>query len=469
MTGKDSLSYLAYFWSYRKTKYGLVVACLPIIILWSTHVFPSVHTDKNKFLIYSSFCFIVSLALFVWWLFHSGRVFLRNSNFTVVFCLKGKEAKGSRYIQNAISMLKDSLDRLGLLEKFRIVLAGEDIVNSQKEAYKYREKYNIDLVIWGEVFSGGKGNANNEACDFKGLLFTYKIPPVVNRSNLSNVFKTGINIAIQNRDWNVYEVNSLPDTEKIAAHLSEIIMFVLGLIYCQDKEFAEDSIVILESLFKQLNEATRAERPEVKEKGKEVKMNPGVFRKARVLGLLLNVYSNLGIYYTNNANHRKALFYLNKYLSYDKENTEVLSSLALSSYYIGDLPSARKYTEKIGKIDKDNPIFAVNRAYFAIIDKNYSDTLSIYKKIINKNFQIEASTVIEVIAFLDERKSEKPKELAYDFTIGLLNYYHCQRDLGTKELRQFVKQAKKNDEYRGMLNFVRENVFPQKRRKKGKK
>lgn len=153
------------------------------------------------------------------------------------------------------------MDILRLLEKFKIIFAGEDVITSLEKAYNYRGNKNVDLVIWGEILSGTK--EEKEVCDFKGLFFTYKIPGAVVRAKLTDIFKTDINIARINRDWNIYEINSLPDTEKISAHLSEMIMFILGLIYCQSAEYAEDSIVILESLFKRLDMQTKGDQIKV--------------------------------------------------------------------------------------------------------------------------------------------------------------------------------------------------------------
>lgn len=402
----------------------------------------------------------------VWWLYHSGRMIVGAKKFTVVFCLKAKNLKSNIHIQNTISILNRELDTLRLLEKFKIVFAGEDVITNLEKAYKYRGNKNVDLVIWGEILSGTK--EEKEVCDFKGLFFTCKIPNAVVRANLTDIFKRDINIALIKRDWNIYEINSLPDTEKISAHLSEMIMFVLGLIYCQSAEYAEDSIIILESLFNRLDKQTKGDQIKVDYGNKFIQTTPSMLRKGRVLAILLNVYKNLGLHLVSLKDYCKAKFYLDKFRSYEKKDIPVLASLALCAFYLKDIKAAKEYTEEISIIDKHNEIFILNRAFFRIFEKNYASALYFYKEIIKKERSVNIGTITKVIAFLDERKSEYPGEFAYDFAIGLLNYHFCDEQMGIKELRKFVKHAKKA-EYREMTNYTKDEILKKNKKKTNKR
>jgi len=436
----------------------------PVIIsLILKYLIPFLPKNEQR-IFYIIVLYLIPLScFFVWWLFHSGRVLWGKKKFTVVFCLKAKDLKSTVHIQNTISILKRELDILRLLEKFKIIFAGEDVITSLEKAYNYRGNKNLDLVIWGEILSGRE--EEKEVCDFKGLFFTYKIPDAVVRANLTDIFKTDINIAHINRDWNIYEINSLPDTEKISAHLSEMIMFVLGLIYCQSAEYAEESIVILESLFKRLEMQTKGEQIKVDYEKKLLITTPLILRKGRVLGILLNVYKNLGLYLRSSKDYRKARFYLDKFMSYEKKDISVLASLALCAFHLKDIKAAKEYTEEIGTIDKHNEIFILNRAFFRIFEKNYASALYFYKEIIKKERSVNIKTITQIIAFLDERKSEYPSEFAYDFAIGLLNYYFCDEQMGKTELRKFVKHAKRA-EYREMVNYITDEILDKKRVKK---
>lgn len=462
---KSIIEYLNYFWTYRKTNNGFILGlCAIIFTIWK-YLTPFLPNNEQR-IFYILCSYLIPLSCFlVWWLYHSGRMISRGKKFTVVFCLKAKDLKSLIHIQNTISILNRELDTLRLLEKFKIVFAGEDVITNLEKAYKYRGNKNVDLVIWGEILSGTK--EEKEVCDFKGLFFTYKIPSVIAKANLTDIFKTDINIAIINRDWNIYAINSLPDTEKISAHLSEMIMFVLGLIYCQSAEYAEDSIVILESLFKRLEMQTKGEQIKVDSENKFLLTTP-LLRKGRVLGILLNVYKNLGLYLVSSKDYRKAKFYLDKFRSYEKKDIPVLASLALCAFYLNrnDIKDAKEYTEKIGTIDKHNEIFTLNRAFFGIYEKNYASALCFYKEIIKKERSVNIGIITKVIAFLDERKSEYPNEFAYDFAMGLLSYYFCQEQMGMKELRKFVKHAKKKAEYREMVNYITDEILHKKRIKK---
>lgn len=460
---KSIIEYLNYFWPYRKTKWGLVLGSV-IISAILKYLMPFLPENKQR-IFYIIVLYLIPLScFFVWWCYHSGRMIFGTKKFTVVFCLKAKDIKSTIHIQNTISILKWELDTLRLLEKFKIVFAGEDVITNLEKAYKYRGNKNVDLVIWGEILSGTK--EEKEVCDFKGLFFTYKIPSVVVKANLTDIFKTDINIAIINRDWNIYEINNLPDAEKISAHLSEMIMFVLGLIYCQNAEYAEDSIVILESLFNRLDRQTKGDQIKVDYEKKFLQTTPSMLRKGRVLGILLNVYKNLGLYLVSSKDYRKARFYLDKFMSYEKKDIPVLASLALCAFYLKDIKAAKGYTEEISTIDKHNEIVILNRAFFGIIEKNYASALCFYKEIIKKERQVNINIILRVIAFLDERKSEYPNEFAYDFGIGLLSYYFCEEQMGIKELRIFVKHAKNKAEYHQMVNYITDEILHKKRIKK---
>ncbi len=386
---KSISEYIDCFWPYRKTKWGITLgSCTIIFIIWK-YLTPFLPNNEQR-IFYISCSYLMPLSCFlVWWLYHSGRMIFGAKKFTVVFCLKAKDLKSSIHIQNTISILNRELDTLRLLEKFKIVFAGEDVITNLEKAYTYRRNKNVDLVIWGEILSGTK--EEKEVCDFKGLFFTYKIPSNVVKANLTDIFKTDINIAIIDRDWNIYEINSLPDTEKISAHLSEMIMFILGLIYCQNAEYAEDSIAILESLFKRLDTQTRGDEIKIDHENKFLLTTSSMLRKGRVLAILLNVYKNLGLHLISLKDYCKAKFYLDKFRSYEKKDIPVLASLALCAFYLSkeDIKAAKEYTEEISTIDKHNEIFILNRAFFGIFEKNYASALYFYKEIIKKERSVK--------------------------------------------------------------------------------
>ncbi|MDR4504074.1 MAG: hypothetical protein MRK01_04675 [Candidatus Scalindua sp.] len=246
------IEYLKLLWSDQwKTKYGLVLASILLAFVSSGStitILKLLNVKEKTFLIVLCALLMPQLLHLLVWYFCSGRIFITNSKFTVVFCLAGKdlqsEGKSDSYIQNAISILKGELEKLGLLEKINLKSIGQDIIKTKEDALDYREKYDIDLIIWGKVYSGSK--EKQEVCDFKKIFFTCKMPSYMLQANLSDLFKKDINIALVGRDWNIYEVNSLPDIEKISGHLNEVIMYILGIIYCQYYEYAEDSAIILE-------------------------------------------------------------------------------------------------------------------------------------------------------------------------------------------------------------------------------
>lgn len=465
---KNIIENLNYFWLHRKTYWGLVLGlCALIWCIWK-YLAPFLSDNEQRTYYLLCVYLIPSTCFFVWWLCHSGRIVFRNKNFTVVFCLKAKDLTSNINIQNTMSILYRELDDLGLLEKIKIVFAGNDVITSCEKSKNYRKRTNVDLVIWGEILSGT--NEEKDVCDFKGLFFTYKIPGVIIKMNLEDIFKKDINIAIIDRDWNIYNINSLPDAEKISTHLSEMIMFILGLIYCQNAEYAMDSSLILESLFKHLDMQTSGKEITVDQKNKLLLTTPAMLRKGRVLAILLNVYKNLGLRFLILKDYCNAKFYLDKFRSYKRKDINVLAGLSLCAFYLNrqDITDAKKYTEEIGEIDKDNEILIFNRAFFGIFEKNYPSALFFYKEIVKKvNSNDFKVSITNIISFLDERKNEYPDECAYDFAIGLLSYYFCDEQMGEKELKKFLKHAKSNV-YTEMVNYTKDKIL-KKRNITGKK
>lgn len=437
-----------------------------LAIVWFAYIFPH-YVNHKEVVIFATIALLI--LLFAGWLYYSGRVLLPKRRFTIVFCLRADDPKSISYIRQALSILKRKLDELGLLNKFRIISIGRDIVVDRATAHAYREKFDVDLIIWGDVFCGSKENKG--VCDFKGLSFTFKIPGKVVGSNLSEIFKADINIALVDRDWNIYEINNLPDIEKISANLSEVIMFVLGIIYCQYREYAEDSVIILEHLFHLLKlQFNMDEKPILNEAEKTISMTPQLFRHSRVLGILLNVYKNLGSYFTEHHDYQKGIFYLEKFRAYNKKDIGTISSLVLCKYYLGNMQEAKDLTDEICAINRNHEICLTNRGFWGIYDKKYASALYFYKEISKRGKVVSNEIIIKVLSFLDERKTEVPDELAYDFAVGILNIKFCDERMGRGDLRKFVKKAIDIPEYKEMHDFAKNEILePGKLKRKRKK
>lgn len=464
---KETVEYLQFFWQHRKTKWGLMVGCLPILGIWIKFICPFFETDKYLFYSLTFALSLLSIVVFFYWVISSGRIVISTKSFTVAFCIKSKNPKGNNYVENTISHIKIELDKIGILEKIRFISLGNDVLSNKKEAHCYSEKNELDLVIWGEVFCGNNGES--EACDFRHLFYTYKIPHKIIENKLIEIFKTDVNISLVSRDWNIYEINSNPDTEKISCNLTEIIFFILGIIYLQEREYAEDSIVILESLFKKLESKTREESFQVDQNAKTMSMSADMFRKGRVLAILTNVYKNIGNDFVQKNNFKKGYYYLEKYIFYQKPDVNVLSALALCMFNLGDVKKAIKFTDDIHKIDKSNPIYLFNKGFFGIYEKNYASSLYFYKELSKHKAIKDYSIITKVIAFLDNMKSTNRNEFAYDFAIGFVNVLFCQQKLGIVELRKFIKAAKKKQEYAEMVSYAQEIIGSKKKIKSRRK
>jgi tetratricopeptide (TPR) repeat protein len=442
-----------------------MIGLIALAILWAWLIFP--FYERHIEVVMSAT--IAMLVLFLaGWLYYSGRAFLPKRRFTIVFCLRADDPKSIGYIRQALSLLKKKLDELGLLEKFKIISIGRDIIIDNSSAHAYRDKHDVDLIIWGDVFYGSK--ENKDVCDFKGLSFTFKVPGSVVGRNLSEIFKSDINIALVNRDWNIYEINSLPGVEKISANLSEVIMFVLGIIYCQYREYAEDSVVILEHLFHLLKaQINKDEKPILNEAEKTISMTPQLFRHSRVLGILLSVYKNLGSYFAEHEEYQKGSFYVKKFRAYDKKDIGAISTLALCEFHLGNIQEAKSLTDEICAIDKNHEVCLTNRGFLSIYEKKYASALYFYKEIIKRGRVVSNEIIFKVLTFLDERKTEAPGEFAYDFAVGILNVKFCDEKLGRGDLRKFVKKTTDLPAYKEMHDFAKYEILETEKLKRKRK
>lgn len=194
---KSMLELLNYIWPIRKTKKGLGIISILILVLWGWLVLPIFSINQSGFILYSLIALILWLIIFFIWLFHSGRMIVFKQPFIAVLCLKTSDAKAAKYVQDSLKILTHELDNLGLLQKIQIRQIGEDVINNEKQAKSYREKFDVGLIIWSEVFSGAKNKEN--VSEFKNLNFTFKVPPSISQEQVFKFFANDVNIAIINR------------------------------------------------------------------------------------------------------------------------------------------------------------------------------------------------------------------------------------------------------------------------------
>ncbi len=454
------IEYLKLLWSDQwKTKYGLTVTSILLAsalygVSFATIKLLKAH-DNTALILLCAITIPLFINLIVW-CFCSGRVPIANSKFNVVFCLTGKDlkddGKSDKYIQNAISIVAAELDKLGLSRKIKLKTIGQDIIKTQDVAEDHLIKHGIDLIVWGHVLYGSK--EEQDVCDFTKISFTYKSPSRETNANLAEIFENNVKMALVKRDWNIYEINSITDIEKISENFNEIIMFILGIIYCHHHDYIEDSAKILENLFKILEKQTTGEKIKVDEKKKTLEMSASTLRKGHLLPILCDIYKRLGGICGHKGDYKKSFFYLNKFMNYKTNDIEVLCSLAFCSYHLGNIMDAEKYTDKIKQVDKHYKLYFFNKAFFSILKGKYKGALSLYKKSIKGKGVINSSVTLQVIDFLDQRKKENPQELAYDFAISFINYHLSDKKVGISELRRFAKKAKGKTKYSEMVSYA---------------
>jgi uncharacterized protein (DUF2225 family) len=125
--------------------------------------------------------------------------------------------------------------------------------------------------------------------------------------------------------------------------------------------------------------------------------------------------------------------------------------MALASYFLNDIPDSIKYTDEINSYSEDHHIYLLNKAFFAIIKSEYQKIPQYYDKL-RRKISTENKYVVErAIKFLENREVENSEEIAFLFSIGILNYNYIDKDRGKVFLNDFLHKANNIEKYSDLI------------------
>jgi len=324
----------------------------------------------------------------------------------------------SQIKKNLLNMIDDN----GLSKQ--LILGDFSDINrfdSREQAESFRNKKNIDLIIWGEFTNDGL-KAKRETITKVNLKFTFGCPDNKNRAIGSMLLLELTSNLAEKNYWQIVENNSLNDIEIVANNIFDISTYIVALTLKLYGRITQ-SLKLFEHLFRSLNNRSDD------------------FRK-KIIPHLLDCYSILiEEYGIKRKNFGCGTEYCKKILQLDKDNFFALADLATFQYKNGDKDAAELSVNLLLEKYPGDPITKVNVAFIRILQKKYNNAYQHYKKLTEKG-SIDFNTQ-EVIEFLGNEFTES-REPALLYASGIISYYFGDEKLAKIDLRKFIRLASEN-------------------------
>jgi tetratricopeptide (TPR) repeat protein len=376
---------------------------------------------------------LILLAWIVIWYIASGRYIFPSSKYIIIYCIK-TDNETLNYYKKIFSKLNSKLDNFKLNEVVKISNISSEIINNIKQAKIYREKRNVDYIIWGDTFKETKNGRS--LINFK-LHFTFRVNKSLQQK--LDLFKADNALILGTRDWIINSDNTLIEEEKIVNNFIEASMFNIGIYLYTDFKLCA-AIDFFNTLKRMI-----------------ILMQEDAYKKyivGRINSLILEINFLLGNIEHEKSNYKKAK---ECYLEVDKfkikNKFKIYIRLARIEYLLtGDIDKAKEYTDKAKKIIKNHPVIKLNYAFFAIKDKRYESALYWYKKVLDSVKLIDVQ-IIPLLEFLYNESDKNIGEFAFLFATGALNLKFADSKTGRSELYKFIRNTKDNSKYIEMVKY----------------
>ena len=441
-----------------KTKLGgLTVLVLTGILAYKIRFIPTSFTQLLGVPVASGWVTIVWTLIFVsaaliFWLIWSGRFFpFWQRRRVVAFCIERKNARIHNYYTQSLDLLRSFVAQCGLSNEIEIKDVGYDLITNDKEAQKFVMRKGVSVVFHGRLFLDQE---NGNFIHHYNFNVTWRNPPQISEQ-IAKLIEVDANLFYSNRNWNIKELDSKNDQQKVAGGFAEIVLFLVVISQITDKKSTAKNIEILEKLSAIISRANAGVNVTLKS-GEIVPVEAIPFlRQGRVNALLRDLYLDYAGICIRNADYKTAQRLLTSALLIPSDpagQISVLVPLAVSCYHLGQIDLAKKYSQQIGDIDNGNAHSLVNLAFLEIIEQNYDASASYYRRYVlgqNHNEQL----VTQVVEFLNERSKEMPQERGLLFALGVLNFAYLDHEQGKADLSKFVSDVSSERKYRQMANF----------------
>lgn len=341
-------------------------------------------------------------------------------NFNIAFSINFKDGLNSgQYFKQIKNNFQDIINDAGLSADIKII-DFSDIYKfkTKKDAEDFKNKKDIDLIVWGD-FSVDGLKENNQLVNEMKLNFTYGCPNDKN-GKLGAMVLSDVNSKMALKQyWKIFENDSLNDIKIISNNIFDLSMYIVALtlkIYGR----IERSIALFEKLLEQL-----------------LHRNDDFSR--HVIFHLINCYYlvvvNEGIV---GKNFKKGMDFCVKIIDLDKVNLFAIANLATFQYKMGLKEEAEKNIELMLTLYPKNSLTEVDVAFIRILQKKYKNAFKHYENLIKmRDIQFNPFEVVEFL--YNEYKNNKESALLYGS--GILSFYWGDKKIGREDLKLFLKKS----------------------------
>jgi tetratricopeptide (TPR) repeat protein len=435
--------FLRYLWPRRKTKYGL---SLTLAFLFLATSLISIETLTHKIILAGAVVLI-----FVWWLYDSGRIIFPSKKTTIAFALKAIRPESQIIIEESIIKLKEKLNLIGESERFRIIEIGSDLFSTNGQAQKYIIKKKINLVIHGNLWNEKK--ESHYVFDLKNFFYSFIVHAEQNSPEYFSKL-ADIELAIANRDWQIDEVNSLRDLEKVSTNFVEIILSIAAIAFSNSEKHVHLSIALIEHILPFLESHLTPEERKIEiQENQTAKISVNLLRSGRLKTILHGCYLAVGRRLLLIGKYQESLIHCKRALSLGVSPIDSLTGLAIAAYYLNDIDGAIGYTEQIKKYDPHNRVYYVNMAFLLIIKEQYDQAITYYEDFRKRFTSSQEGNVRfakEIVQFLTDQIEKKPNEYGLLFAKGIIIYNLISKSDGIVILRKFYGLANNITKYKNM-------------------
>jgi len=303
--------------------------------------------------------------------------------------------------------------------------------SDKEEAEDFRNRKNIDLIIWGG-FSSDELQINGEKISKLDLKFTYGYPDDEGK-NIGKMILLDISSKLAKRNyWQILENNSYKDVEIVSDNIFDISTYILALILKLYGKISE-SVNLFEKLRDRLD-------------GEDL-------LKKEIEPHLLNCYAllitDLAI---NKKNYFLGIELCNKFLQILPFSHFAISNLAIFQYKTGLKDKAIENVNLLLERYPNNSITEVDVAFVRILQKNYSNAYKHYSKL--SRFEFIEFNPHEVVDFLDS-EYKLLKEPALLYGSGLISYKWGDLVIAKEDLGLFMEKTQGLDCYKKMYRESR--------------
>lgn len=354
-------------------------------------------------------------------------------DFNIAFSLDFKEGLNSgNYFDQIKKNFSNLINNTGLEKEIKIRdFSDVKKFSTNEEAEVFRNKKNIDLIIWGG-FSNDSLKIDGQNISEINLKFTYGHPDdKEKRIGAMVLLDITSKLAIKNY-WKIIENSSYNDVKIVSNNIFDISTYILALtlkIYGR----VEKSLNLFEKLYNNLSQRNDD------------------FRNS-IIPHLINCYHlvviNSGI---NKKEYEKGIIFCKKILSFNEYDFFALSNLAAFQYKNRNESEAENIVELLLKYYPKNPLTELDVAFFRILQKNYSNALKHYRNFLNfKTIEFNPQEVIEFLY----NEYQLRKDPALLFGSGIIAMQFTDKKIARKDLQLFLDKANQNS-YKQMYRMAK--------------